>query len=48
MVFVQRLSLLCEASEKLMRTGYYDRKAGDYEIQAIMEQRNELYRRLKI
>ena len=48
MVFVQRLSLLCEASKKLMRTGYYDRKAGDYEIQAIMEQRNELYRRLKI
>ena len=46
MIFVQRLSLLCKASEKLMSKGYYNRDAGNYEIQDIMKRRNELYRRI--
>lgn len=47
MIFVQRLSLLCKASKKLMRNGYYNREAGGYAVQDILAQRNALYRRLK-
>ena len=46
MIFVQRLSLLCKASEKLMSKGYYDRDHGNYEVRQILKKRNELYRRI--
>ena len=47
MIFIQRLSLLCKSSEKLMSKGYYNRKQGSYDIKAVLTRRNELYRRLK-
>jgi|TARA_X000001388_G_C2216061_1_gene117270 hypothetical protein len=47
MVFIQRLSLLCKASEKLMSKGYYKRDHGNYDVKAILAKRNELYRRFK-
>tara|TARA_R100000152_G_C6764261_1_gene188814 strand:- start:599 stop:1165 length:567 start_codon:yes stop_codon:yes gene_type:complete len=46
MIFVQRLGLLCKASEKLMSKGYYDRDHGNYEVRQILKKRNELYRRI--
>ena len=47
MIFIQRLSLLCNASEKLMSKGYYERNHGNYDVQAILAKRKELYGRLK-
>ena len=47
MIFIQRLSLLCETSEKLMSKGYYNREHGGYAVKEILDKRNELYRRLK-
>jgi hypothetical protein len=47
MIFIQRLSLLCDASEKLMRRGYYKRNHGSYDVDAIFSKRKELYGRLK-
>ena len=47
MVFVQRLSKLQEASQKLAALGYYDRYTGNYDTSEIREKRAELYRRLK-
>ena len=46
MIFVQRLGLLCKASEKLMSKGYYDRDHGNYEVKEIIKKRNQLYRRI--
>ena len=47
MIFIQRFSLLCNASEKLMSKGYYERNHGNYDVQAILAKRKELYGRLK-
>ena len=44
MIFVQRLSKLQEASQKLAALGYYDRYTGNH---SIYEKRIEMYRRLK-
>ena len=45
MVFVQRLSLLCKASDTLRKVGYYNRDQGGYEAEDIIKRREELYRR---
>lgn len=47
MIFIQRLSLLCKSSEKLMSKGYYNRESGNYDIDGILTKRNEFYRRMK-
>ena len=47
MIFVQRLSKLQEAADKLDKRGYYDSYDGEYDASDIYERRNELYRRLK-
>ena len=44
MIFVQRLSKLQEASQKLAALGYYDGYTGNY---SLFEKRTEVYRRLK-
>mgnify|MGYP003120496512 CR=1 FL=1 len=46
MIFIQRLSLLCEASNKLQKKRYYDRKFGNYEVSNILENRNNLFKRM--
>ena len=46
MIFIQRLSLLCHASDKLQRNKYYKRNFGNYEVSNIIENRNNLYRRM--
>ena len=46
MIFIQRLSLLYKSSQKLSMLNYYKREGGDYEAEAIMKRRKELYRRL--
>ena len=45
MVFVQRLSLLCQASDVLKQKGYYNRDHGGYEATEIIARREQLYRR---
>tara|TARA_R110001599_G_scaffold319439_1_gene529259 strand:- start:789 stop:1376 length:588 start_codon:yes stop_codon:yes gene_type:complete len=47
MIFVQRLSKLQEAADKLNKKGYYDSYDKDYDVKEIYEKRNQLYRRLK-
>ena len=47
MIFVQRLSKLQEAADKLNKKGYYNSYNGDYNVLEIYEKRNKLYRRLK-
>ena len=47
MIFVQRLSKLQEAADKLDKKGYYDKYNGEYNAQDIFEKRQRLYRRLK-
>ena len=47
MIFIQRLSLLCKSSEKLLSKGYYNRESGNYDIDGILTKRNEFYRRMK-
>ena len=47
MIFVQRLSKLQEAADKLNKNGYYDSYDGEYNAFDIYEKRRELYRRLK-
>ena len=46
MIFIQRLSLLERASEKLRSKGYYDRSYGNYKVDEILQKRNKLFRRL--
>jgi|TARA_Y100000004_G_scaffold16358_1_gene16992 hypothetical protein len=46
MIFIQRLSLLERASEKLRSKGYYDRTYGNYKVDEILQKRNKLFRRL--
>lgn len=47
MIFVQRLSRVQDASDKLKKLGYYDKYFEEYNVEEIFEQRNALYRRLK-
>lgn len=47
MIFVQRLSKLHEAADKLNKNGYYDSYASEYDASDIYEKRKKLYRRLK-
>lgn len=47
MIFVQRLSKLQEAADKLDKKGYYDTYNGEYNAREIYEKRERLYRRLK-
>lgn len=47
MIFVQRLSKLQEAADKLDKKGYYDAYNGQYNAREIYEKRERLYRRLK-
>ena len=47
MIFVQRLSKLQEAADKLNKNGYYDSYEGEYNAFDIYEKRRDLYRRLK-
>jgi len=47
MIFVQRLSKLQEAADKLEKKGYYDSYDREYNARDIYELREELYRRLK-
>ena len=46
MIFIQRLSLLERASEKLRSKGYYNRTYGNYKVDEILQKRNRLFRRL--
>ena len=47
MIFVQRLSKLQEAADKLDKKGYYDSYVGEYNASEIFEKRDNLHRRLK-
>tara|TARA_R100000900_G_scaffold127793_1_gene102747 strand:- start:1407 stop:1982 length:576 start_codon:yes stop_codon:yes gene_type:complete len=47
MVFIQSLTKLYDASQKLTRMGYYDRYTGNYNVNEIFKKRTELYGRLK-
>ena len=47
MIFIQRLTRVQDASEKLKKLGYYDRYFEEYNVQEIFERRDALYRRLK-
>ena len=47
MVFIQSLTKLYDASQKLTRMGYYDRYTGNYDVSEILKKRKELCRRLK-
>jgi hypothetical protein len=47
MIFVQRLSKLQEAADKLDKKGYYDSYDGEYNACEIFNKREQLYRRLK-
>ena len=47
LIFVQRLSKLQEAADKLAVKGYYDLYSGHYNASDIYEKRERLYRRLK-
>tara|TARA_R110000782_G_scaffold53961_1_gene114374 strand:+ start:235 stop:822 length:588 start_codon:yes stop_codon:yes gene_type:complete len=47
MIFVQRLSKLQEAADKLDKKGYYDSYDKEYNVKEIYEKRNTLYRRIK-
>lgn len=47
LIFVQRLSKLQKASNKLVSRGYYERYFKTYEVSEMYETRKEYYRRLK-
>jgi hypothetical protein len=47
MVFVQRLSKVQEAADKLKQMGYYDAYLEEYNASELFEKRETLYRRLK-
>ena len=47
MIFVQRLSKLQEAANKLDKKGYYDSYDGEYNSTEIYLTEKNLYRRLK-
>ncbi len=47
MIFVQRLSKLQEAADKLDKKGYYDVYNSQFNAREIYEERDRLYRRLK-
>ena len=47
MIFVQRLSKLQVAADKLDKKGYYDIYNKEYDAQELYAQREKLYRRLK-
>ena len=47
MIFVQRLSKLHEASEKLKKTGYYQKHADQFGLMDMLRVRETYYRRLK-
>ena len=47
MTFVQRLTKVQEAAYNLKKLGYYDNYSQDYNVEAIFEQRETLYWRLK-
>ena len=47
MIFVQRLSKLQEAADKLDKKGYYGNYNGEYNACEIFDKRQQLYRRLK-
>lgn len=47
MIFVQRLSKVQEAADKLAQKGYYDNYLAEYNASEIFEQRANLYRRLR-
>ncbi len=46
MIFIQRLSKVQEAAQKIAKLGYYDNYFGSYDAAEIYEKRNELHRRL--
>ena len=47
MTFVQRLSKVQEAADKLKQMGYYDAYLEEYNASELFEKRETLYRRLK-
>mgnify|MGYP006969394260 FL=1 len=47
LIFVQRLSKLQKAADKLDKNGYYDNYDSQYNVREIYELREKLYRRLK-
>ena len=47
MIFVQRLSKLHEASEKLKKTGYYQKHSDQFDLMDMLRVRETYYRRLK-
>jgi hypothetical protein len=47
LLFVQRLSKLEKAAEKLRPLGYYDRSFQEYDTEAMYKLRTEFYRRLQ-
>ena len=47
MIFVQRLSVVQKAADKLNKKGYYASYSDEYDAEDIYEIRNQLYRRLK-
>ena len=47
MIFVQRLSKVQEAADKLFKKGYYDNYLKEYDAQEIFNKREQLYRRLE-
>ena len=47
LIFVQRLSKVQEAADKLAEKGYYDNYLEEYDAEYIFEERKNLYRRLK-
>ena len=47
MIFVQRLSKVQEAADKLFKKGYYDNYLKEYDAQEIFNKREKLYRRLE-
>jgi len=47
MIFIQRLSVLEKASEKLKSKGYYNRSHGNYQVNEILQNRKKLFRRLQ-
>lgn len=47
MIFVQRLSKIQEAADKLKELGYYDQYLEEYDAAELFEKRAAFYRRLK-
>jgi hypothetical protein len=47
MTFVQRLTKVQEAADKLKKMGYYDAYLEEYNASELFEKRETLYRRLK-